>query len=100
MQNAKINVNGQILSPKEAKVSVFDRSYLYGDSLYEVVRSYHGKFFLIDEHLKRLEKSAKLCRMHFDQTIEHYRKEIYRTFEAFQAIPENRKTEAYARLVI
>jgi branched-chain amino acid aminotransferase len=100
MQNAIINVNGQILSPDEAKVSVFDRGYLYGDSLYEVVRSYQGEFFLLEDHLKRLEKSAQLCQMTLDQNLKVYRDEIYRTFQIFKANPEYEKAEAYARLII
>src|ERR1700693_4933030 len=100
MQNAIINLNGQILGPTEAKISVFDRGYLYGDSLYEVVRSYHGEFFLIDEHLKRLEKSAELCRMTLGQSLSVYRNEIYRTFQIFKAQPQNEKVEAYARIIV
>ena len=45
MANQIVNVNGEIIAPDEAKVSVFDRSFLYGDSLYEVARTYDGKFF-------------------------------------------------------
>lgn len=100
MKNAVININGQILSADEAKISVFDRGYLYGDSLYEVFRSYHGEFFLIDDHLKRLEKSAELCRMTLKQKTSVYRDEIYRTFQIFKAKPENEKIEAYARLIV
>ena len=40
-----VNLNGEIMEAAKARVSVFDRSYLYGDSLYEVVRSYGGVFF-------------------------------------------------------
>ncbi len=100
MENAIINLNGKILAPQEAKVSVFDRGYLYGDSLYEVVRSYHGEFFLIDEHLKRLEKSAKLCQITLGQSTKTYRDEIYRTFHNFRAQPQNKTTEAYARIIV
>ncbi|HLD99075.1 MAG TPA: aminotransferase class IV, partial [Bdellovibrionota bacterium] len=79
MQNAIINVNGRILncdhSAEHAKISVFDRGYLYGDSLYEVTRTYNGKFFLLEEHLQRLEQSAALCRMVLGQSTEHYRLE-------------------------
>jgi branched-chain amino acid aminotransferase len=100
MQNAIVNLNGQILSPENAKVSVFDRSYLYGDSLYEVARSYNGKFFLLNEHLERLERSAVLCKMTLNQERSFLKEEIYRTFHAFQSEPQYRNTEAYARLII
>lgn len=104
MQNAVININGDIFTPPEAvdkaKVSVFDRSYLYGDSLYEVVRSYQGQLYLIDDHLQRLAKSAKLCHMTLAQTTGFFADEIYRTFESFKTLPGNQNTEAYARLIV
>ena len=98
--NAIINVNGQVLSPSDAKVSVFDRGYLYGDSLYEVVRSYQGRFYLLHEHLDRLKRSAELCKIKLDQNSEFYRKEIHRTFEAFQSLPSNSGKDAYMRIII
>jgi len=50
------NVNGQITTT--ATVSVLDRGFLYGDSVYEVVRTFHGKPFGLKEHLARLRQSA------------------------------------------
>lgn len=100
MKNAILNVNGQIVAPHLAKVSAFDRSYLYGDSLYEVARTYEGKFFGLREHLERLEQSSRLARMVLGQTIEEYEREIHRTFEAFRAQPGMVKTEAYCRIVV
>jgi branched-chain amino acid aminotransferase len=100
MINAIVNLNGQLFSGDTAKISVFDRSYLYGDSLYEVARSYQGEFFLLDQHLNRLSASAQLAHITLDQSLNHYRNEIYKTFEAFRKIPENSKQEAYARIII
>lgn len=100
MQNAVVNVNGQIMSPQQAKVSVFDRSYLYGDSLYEVVRTRNGVIVHMNEHLHRLEESAKLCRMVLGQTPEKFAAEIHRTFAAFRALPGMATQDAYCRLVV
>ncbi len=50
--------NGAFISPQEAKVSIFDRGFLYGDSIYEVTLTYQGKPFLVEEHLDRLWHSA------------------------------------------
>lgn len=50
-----------IVSPEEAKVSIFDRSFQFGDSLYEVTRSYDGILFALDEHMRRLDRSADLA---------------------------------------
>lgn len=58
-----ININGQILSPSEAKISVFDRGFLFGDSVYEVTYSHKGSFLFLDEHLDRLWNSAALINM-------------------------------------
>jgi branched-chain amino acid aminotransferase len=100
--NAKslINVNGELLRPEEAKVSVFDRGFLYGDSLYEVVRSYDGRFFGLREHLERLEKSAALCRMVLTQPLETYAREIERAFLQFRGMPGNETADAYCRLIV
>src|SRR5271168_2236082 len=84
MQNVIVNLNGEILDADRAKVSVFDRGYLYGDSLYEVARTYGGKFFALDEHLERLEKSAKLGHMVLGQSLDHYAQEMERTLQAFR----------------
>ncbi len=100
MQNALVNVNGQILRPEEAKVGVFDRSYLYGDSLYEVVRTWEGKILFMQEHLERLEASAALARMKLSQERAEYQREIIRTLEAWQKLPGKKGLEAYCRLIV
>lgn len=100
MQNAIVNVNGEILSPSEAVVSVFDRGYLYGDSLYEVMRSYGKSIFGLEEHLIRLERSAELCGMKLNQSREALRSEIQRTLMAFHEVPGQETTDAYCRLIL
>ncbi|MBC7690757.1 MAG: aminotransferase class IV family protein [Methylotenera sp.] len=100
MQNILVNVNGDIHSADKATVSVFDRGYLYGDSLYEVARSYDGIFLHLDDHLYRMEKSAELCHMVLGQPTELYHSEIYRTFAEFRKLPGHAKTEAYCRILV
>jgi branched-chain amino acid aminotransferase len=100
MKDAIVNINGEVFEdPSGAKISIFDRGFLYGDSLYEVARSYHGKFFMLDEHMIRLEKSAQLCKMELDKTPEFYKNEIYKTFHAFRKI-KSPTSEAYVRIII
>ncbi|HTP50900.1 MAG TPA: aminotransferase class IV [Anaeromyxobacteraceae bacterium] len=53
-----VNLNGVIVPPGEARVSVFDRGFLYGDSVYEVVRTYGLNLFEVAPHLRRLAASA------------------------------------------
>lgn len=50
-----------VVPPELARVSAFDRSFHFGDSLYEVTRSYEGILFSLDEHLRRLLRSAELA---------------------------------------
>ena len=53
-----INLDGDLVPPAEATVSVFDRGFLYGDSVYEVVRTYGRHPFELDAHLARLASAA------------------------------------------
>ena len=95
-----INLNGQIIPLDEAKVSVFDRSFLYGDSLYEVVRTYQGKPFRLKEHLERMNHSATLCQMTFSQSTKEYHREILRSIEAYRAQPGKSNEDVYVRIVV
>ncbi|WP_437968207.1 aminotransferase class IV [Sorangium sp. So ce260] len=54
-----VSIDGVIHRPEEAKVSVYDRGFLYGDSVFETIRTYGGEPFALDEHLARLERSAE-----------------------------------------
>lgn len=54
----KVYIDGVILDPKDARISVFDRGFLYGDSVYEVMRTSGGRPVDQEPHLDRLERSA------------------------------------------
>lgn len=54
-----VYLNGALVPRSEAKVSVFDFGFLYGYGLFETMRAYRGKIFLLDRHIKRLLTSAK-----------------------------------------
>ncbi len=54
-----VSIHGKILAPEQAVVSVFDHGFLFGDSVYEVVRTRRGIPVTLDEHLDRLEGSAR-----------------------------------------
>ncbi|MDX2020645.1 MAG: aminotransferase class IV [Deltaproteobacteria bacterium] len=54
----RVYISGQIVEPEAAKVSVFDRGFLFGDSVYESVGTVGGKLYALNEHLDRLERSA------------------------------------------
>ena len=55
----KIFLGDKLVDEKDAVVSVFDHGLLYGDGVFEGIRAYHGRVFLLDEHIDRLYDSAK-----------------------------------------
>jgi len=55
----KIYLDGNLVPPSEAKVSVFDHGFLYGDGVFEGIRVYNRRVFRLDAHLTRLYRSAK-----------------------------------------
>jgi branched-chain amino acid aminotransferase len=54
----RININGVIAPAEDAKISVLDHGLLFGDSVYETLRTYNGKPFLFSRHFARLQNSA------------------------------------------
>lgn len=60
---ATVNVNGVISDAERAVVSVFDHGFLYGEGVYETLRTYHHRPFLFDRHLTRLHASAGMLRL-------------------------------------
>ncbi|HUR35861.1 MAG TPA: aminotransferase class IV [Vicinamibacterales bacterium] len=61
--SAMVNVNGRILDQEHAVISVFDHGFLYGEGVYEVLRTYDGVPFLFDRHMRRLRASASMLRL-------------------------------------
>ena len=62
-KDTTININGVITPIQEAKISVFDRGFLFGDSVYEVTYTENNTILYFDEHLTRLYNSAKILKM-------------------------------------
>jgi branched-chain amino acid aminotransferase len=54
----RVHIGGKVCLPEEAKISVFDRGFLYGDSVYETIGTAYGRLFAARDHLDRLERSA------------------------------------------
>ena len=54
----KVYCNGKLVSAKNAKVSVFDHGFLYGDGVFEGIRAYNSRVFMLDAHVDRLYRSA------------------------------------------
>ena len=55
----RVFIDGAVRLPEEAKVSVLDRGFLYGDSVYETIGTMYGRLFAARDHLDRLERSAR-----------------------------------------
>jgi branched-chain amino acid aminotransferase len=54
----RVHIGGKVCLAEEAKISVFDRGFLYGDSVYETIGTAYGRLFAAADHLDRLERSA------------------------------------------
>jgi branched-chain amino acid aminotransferase len=76
------NVNGQITPLEEARISILDRGFLYGDSVYEVFRTYSGVPLFCHEHFDRMENSARLIHMTISQSRDQMLEEMRRTARA------------------
>ena len=72
MENKTVYLNGHYLPLDEAKVSVLDRGFLFGDGVYEVIPSYSGHLFHLQEHLERLENSLAGIRLANPHTREQW----------------------------
>lgn len=86
-------IDGAICDAADARVSVFDRGFLYGDSVYEVTRAHHGLAFALEEHLERLERSAAGILLH-PPSRDEVRAAVEATIEA------SALDDAYVRIVV
>jgi branched-chain amino acid aminotransferase len=77
-----VNLDGVLVPPAEARISVFDRGFLYGDSVYEVIRTYGGHVFEEAAHLARLRHSAERIGLAPKWGAARTSREIARTLEA------------------
>ena len=59
----KVYISGKLVDKSQATVSVYDHGFLYGDGVFEGIRVYSGKVFLLPEHLDRLYESARAIRL-------------------------------------
>ena len=90
----KVYVNGQLLDRADAKISVFDHGLLYGDGVFEGIRSYEGKVFRLEAHVRRLYDSALGIRLAIPMAPEDMAKAIVGTLEA------NHLKDSYIRVVV
>jgi branched-chain amino acid aminotransferase len=90
----EVYIDGKFYPKAEAKISVFDHGFLYGDGIFEGIRLYKGCVFRLEEHLERLEMSAKALCLNMPWT----RKEI--SDIVCESCRRNKLTDGYIRLVV
>ena len=90
----KIYLNGDYVEKEDAKVSVFDHGLLYGDGVFEGIRLYDGCVFKLDEHLERLEHSAKAILLNLPLSREELSEAVCETCR------RNELRNGYVRLVV
>lgn len=90
----KVYINGKLLEKEDAKISVYDHGFLYGDGVFEGMRSYGGKVFRLDKHLDRLWDSAKAIWLEIPISRAEMADAVNETLQA------NNIKDGYIRLVV
>lgn len=90
----KIFIDGKYFGERDAKVSVFDHGFLYGDGVFEGIRIYNGRVFKLREHIDRLFCSAKAILLHIPMS---HAKIMSATVETCR---KNKLRDGYIRLIV
>ena len=89
-----VYIDGRRVSENEAKISVFDRGLLYGDSVFETIATHGGRPFMLVDHIRRLRHSAEL--VYIDLPVD----EPTLCSEVEAAVAESGNSECYLRLTV
>lgn len=89
-----VYLNGKLVKKEDAKISVFDHGLLYGDGVFEGIRSYNGLVFKLKEHIDRLYDSAEAIHLSIGMSRSQMQDAVVRTLQA------NKLKDAYIRLVV
>ncbi len=87
-------LNGEWMAPEDAKVSVFDRGFMFGDGIYEVMAVYGGKVFTLEDHLVRLKRSLEAIRLKSPHPDDEWRSILS------EAVQRGNETPAYLYLQV
>jgi len=90
----KIYLDGEFVEKDQAKISVFDHGLLYGDGVFEGVRSYGGLVFRLNEHIDRLYESAHTIMLNPPLSKEEL------TGKVIETLQQNKLIDGYIRIVI
>lgn len=94
MAELQIYIDGKFYPKSEAKVSVFDHGFLYGDGVFEGIRAYNGQVFLCKEHINRLYDGARCLMLNIPMRKNEMRDMLY------ECLKRNNLTDAYYRLIV
>jgi len=89
-----VYINGEFYPEEEAKISVFDHGFFYGDGVFEGIRAYNGKIFKFDEHIDRLYDSAKAIMLEIPMSKEEMKRTI------IECLRKNNLRDAYIRPIV
>ena len=89
-----VYIDGQYYPKSQAKISVYDHGFLYGDGVFEGIREYNGVVFKLKEHIDRLYRSAHAIALNMPLTKEEMTKVVVETLR------KNKMKDSYIRLVV
>lgn len=89
-----VYLNGKFLPEEQAKISISDAGFLYGDGLFETMRAFQGRIFRLEEHLERLFSAAKVIGLKIPSSLEKLKKIV------LTAVEKNIFSDAYVRLTV
>jgi branched-chain amino acid aminotransferase len=89
-----VYLDGHFVARERARVSIYDHGFLYGDGIYETMRAYEGKLFLLKRHLARLKHSADAISLKLPLSLERIGDALH------ESLRVNKLQEAYVRLHI
>jgi branched-chain amino acid aminotransferase len=95
--SAVVYVNGKIADAAHATVPVFDHGFLYGEGIYETLRTYRRQPFLFARHMRRLRQSAALMALDVPFSDDELRARCDETVAAHPALKDD---EAYIRILL
>jgi len=90
----KVYINGKLVDKRAARISVFDHGLLYGDGVFEGIRAYNGRIFMLERHIERLYASAQAISLPIPISREKMIADILRTCRA------NRIRNGYIRPIV
>jgi branched-chain amino acid aminotransferase len=96
---AIVNVNGRLFDQEHAVISVFDHGFLYGEGVYETLRTYNGQPFLFDRHMRRLRNSAAMLALDVPMADAEIDRRFRETMSA-AGLGNGPDREAYIRILV